>query len=818
MSASAPKKGFEVAIVTALARNGWLAREAIKDDRAVIDIVVPIHNAASDVARCLQGIATHTTTWFRLVLINDGSDEGATDDLLAALRNSDSGVVLIEHKHALGFVRSANVGLRQSTLRDVVLVNSDVIVTTGWLHKLRHVASQVQNVATVTPLTNHGTICAVPSPNIDNDIPDGYDIDTFATLIERTSFHIRPEAPTGVGFCMLVTRQALDAVGAFDEVTFGDGYGEENDFCQRAQQAGFVNVIADHVFVYHRGGASFQDRREAMIRKNLEALALRYPRYEDDVARFCADHPLAPFHEYLKRTTRVRLEAARPLEQRILHILHKGGGTERHARDLAASGDPARISFVLCSLGHGFNVDEYFGGEICRSMYFPIAEPVARLGADACPAYRDALLAVCQSLSVSLIHVHHLIHNTVDIAAVATALGISYVVTFHDYYFICPSYTLLTVEGAPCGACLDPSNDAPVAACVADKQLSGEAIANYRGRMERFLRSATRRFVPNTRTREIIAQRYPDLPVEVIEHGMPSAAPERPTASPYVEPPTGRSLNVALLGGIERHKGLAVFQDLLRLNKRQDVVFHLYGWSSDPSLLTPLDQTVRLHESSFVYHGPYRFQDIADRLQADSIDLGLHLSIWPETFSYTLGEFSQAGIPVIGSALGAQGERIARCRLGWTVSDIRKASDILGIIERIRENPSILVEVRSGISRDLALPSMDTMWHAYSEAYQMAHNDAAAHQLTRNGDPEKTTYPAFLAMRLRELNDRNDETRRVLDERERELAHLQQLLRSPRHRVATAAAEFVQRIPIVWPVLSFLTDAMLNPRRRSKQS
>ena len=172
---------------------------------------------------------------------------------------------------------------------------------------------------------------------------------------------------------------------------------------------------------------------------------------------------------------------------------------------------------------------------------------------------------------------------------------------------------------------------------------------------------------------------------------------------------------------------------------------------------------------------------------------------------------------MIGAALGAQGERIARCQLGWAVPDIRKASEILGIIERIRENPSILVEARSRILRDLALPSMDTMWRAYGEAYQMSHNDTLADAQSHDRDSERTRYPAFLAMTLRALNDHNDETRRKLDERERELAHLRQLFCSPRHRVATAAAEFVQRIPFVWPVMSFLTDALLNRHRRSEQ-
>jgi hypothetical protein len=71
---------------------------------------------------------------------------------------------------------------------------------------------------------------------------------------------------------------------------------------------------------------------------------------------------------------------------------------------------------------------------------------------------------------------------------------------------------------------------------------------------------------------------------------------------------------------------------------------------------------VRLDGSKFVYHGAYAAKDIVRNLVDDHIHVGLQLSIWPETFSYTLSEFVDARIPVIAGRLGAQGERIERCR------------------------------------------------------------------------------------------------------------------------------------------------------------
>ena len=55
-----------------------------------------------------------------------------------------------------------------------------------------------------------------------------------------------------------------------------------------------------------------------------------------------------------------------------------------------------------------------------------------------------------------------------------------------------------------------------------------------------------------------------------------------------------------------------------------------------------------------VYHGAYEATDVARRLVGDHIHVGLQLSLWAETFSYTLCELVDAGVPVIAGRLCAQ--------------------------------------------------------------------------------------------------------------------------------------------------------------------
>jgi GT2 family glycosyltransferase len=71
-----------------------------------------------------------------------------------------------------------------------------------------------------------------------------------------------PSAPTGVGFCMALSRRWLNRVPRLDPA-FGRGYGEEVDWCQKVRAMGGRHVGVPGLFVLHAGGASFGPERPA---------------------------------------------------------------------------------------------------------------------------------------------------------------------------------------------------------------------------------------------------------------------------------------------------------------------------------------------------------------------------------------------------------------------------------------------------------------------------------------------------------------------------------------------------------------------------
>ena len=83
-------------------------------------------------------------------------------------------------------------------------------------------------------------------------------LEEFADMIEKISKRRCPELITGNGYCMYIKRNVINELGLFDDDTFGKGYGEENDFCYRALDHGYTNVLCDDIFIYHKGTQSFK--------------------------------------------------------------------------------------------------------------------------------------------------------------------------------------------------------------------------------------------------------------------------------------------------------------------------------------------------------------------------------------------------------------------------------------------------------------------------------------------------------------------------------------------------------------------------------
>lgn len=245
-----------------------------------LDVVVCVHNALDDVRACLASVVEALSGRGRIVIVDDASEK-ETQQFLEQFAE-DSGAQLVRHSKSQGYTRAANKGLRTSTSTHILLLNSDTIVPRRALDKLVHALETDPNLGIVGPLSNAASWQSVPS-NVGNatqtainGMPPGMTIEEIDQFYERRWNGEIVRTPLVHGFCFCIKRDVIDKVGYFDEKSFPRGYGEENDFCFRAADAGFDLGVLSSTYVYHSKSKSYKDEeRTKLMSEGGKALALK---------------------------------------------------------------------------------------------------------------------------------------------------------------------------------------------------------------------------------------------------------------------------------------------------------------------------------------------------------------------------------------------------------------------------------------------------------------------------------------------------------------------------------------------------------------
>lgn len=257
-----------------------------RDKPSSMDIVVPVFNSIDPVMRCLASVEQYTTVPYRLVIVDDCSELNAAEQL-KRFAEGRPWVELLRNDANLGYTRSANKGMAASNSEWLVLLNSDTLVTPGWLEGLLAVWEEHPRTAMVGPLSNAASWQSVPELYDANGkwainaLPEGWQPADMAELVRKVSISAYPTVPLLNGFCTLIRRDALEDVGYLDEVAFPIGYGEENDLCVRVADKGYELRIADDVYVFHEKSASFgRMNRNELSKEGTRNFKAKHPRVD----------------------------------------------------------------------------------------------------------------------------------------------------------------------------------------------------------------------------------------------------------------------------------------------------------------------------------------------------------------------------------------------------------------------------------------------------------------------------------------------------------------------------------------------------------
>lgn len=261
-------------------------------------VIVPVYRDVAATLDCFDSLiksrSPNTTgkRSFRILAIEDASPEPELQRRLSELAARGT-IDLLVNETNLGFVGAINRALEHVLAGDVVLLNSDTVVPPDFVERLADVAHSAPDIGTVTPLSNNGDIFSFPLPNNLNPMQSYEGILEIDRTASVANAGVVTDVPSGIGFCLYVTRDCLNAIGALSE-NFERGYLEDVDLCLRARGKGFRNVCAPSVYIGHHGSKSFQHEKRRLVLRNLEVLDQRFPDYRRECRAFEIADPLRP--------------------------------------------------------------------------------------------------------------------------------------------------------------------------------------------------------------------------------------------------------------------------------------------------------------------------------------------------------------------------------------------------------------------------------------------------------------------------------------------------------------------------------------------
>ncbi len=612
-----------------------------------VRIVVPVYNGYEYVVKLvgsLRRMLPQLDFPTSVIVVDDAS----TDPLLHAYYAMEDffgwpEVRLLRLPENQGFVAAANAGLMAvGPGCDVLLCNSDIELHAQALHALRATAARHPDAASVTPLSNSATIASIfdwprgaPLPPKDAQRV----IDCVAALgLESPDY----SAPTGVGFCMYVTAAALERVGLFEEGLYAQGYGEENDWCQRAVRQGFRHLICTETFVPHYETKSFQEwQKQQLIQRNHRILAQRFPSYFPDVEAYVAADPTRDHRAIIG----LHLAWRRLRAPYVVFVLHNDpscffGGTELHVARLAQALERRGIaSFCIFP-------PEPDGEDIAVSC-LGTGERYTLRGGNA-PWLRD----FCSGALA--LHVHHL-ERLAPVEALLPEINTLKLLTVHDFHLLCPRSNFVSdavrycEKGAP-GRCADRGGR-----CVEGGLDTGL--------LTRRLDCFQHILFPSQSARDVFVERgalesAPDgaglcRRMEVLPHFLPYAPPEDAVPAPQASEVSESSGGLAVyLGFVSPHKGAKLLARYFGQRRPHGLDFEIWGHAPD----WPYKDAVR----------PYRdwreLRSLAERYRPKLVVLP---ALWPETFSYTLYEaLFLLRVPVLVGPYGNPARVVAEHDLG----------------------------------------------------------------------------------------------------------------------------------------------------------
>lgn len=436
-----------------------------------------------------------------------------------------------------------------------------------------------------------------------------------------------------------------------------------------------------------------------------------------------------------------------------LHITHSwGGGVARWVGSLIEADRDGlhlqlRSESAQSGQGAGQKLVLYAGNELSSELASWWLQPAIRSSLDTHPWYPQILQQVCERYRVGRIIVSSLVGHSLD----ALRSDLPTVQVLHDYY---PLWPLLGVNPLPYLALADqpglPHNSqagTALSAALAEHQLLPDFgqrdAAGWQQLADHWRLTVQQQQVrlaaPSHSVGDLLQQLevgWSDPEIRVIPHGLDPFADRAPIL------PKARNdgrLRLVIPGRMQPGKGQALLlQALPELTKLAQV--YLLG-------------TGKEGEAFFGQAGvnvilQYQREELPAILRQIGPHFAALLSVVPETFSYTLSEMHQLGIPVLATRVGSLAERITEGQNGWLIEP--NATALVQKISKLAAQPDVVNALRKNLQLQASFGTT-AMLQQYQELCPLADSPPPQPELAGLDEMQS----GAMALQAARLNARN---------------------------------------------------------------
>ena len=231
-----------------------------------VSVVIPAHDKFAVTCNCLWSIAAASTEVdYEVIVVDDGSTDQTID-----IASIVTGITLVRHETAKGFVDACNAGAQAARGEYLVMLNNDTEVMAGWLDELLEPFNRFDKVGMT------GAKLIYPNGRLQeaggivwrngeawNVGRDGNASDpryNYARQVDYLS-----------GACIMLPVTLWKQLEGFDR-HFAPGYYEDTDLAFRVRAAGFKTVYAPFCAVVHHEGLTSGTQTTGAGMKRFQAI------------------------------------------------------------------------------------------------------------------------------------------------------------------------------------------------------------------------------------------------------------------------------------------------------------------------------------------------------------------------------------------------------------------------------------------------------------------------------------------------------------------------------------------------------------------